>query len=258
MNVRPSKVLEKLRAGKVANATKVNSSDPRLVELVGLMGFDCCWLDMEHVGNSYTTIENQIYAAKSQNIDSVVRTTRGCYSNHVRPLEMDASGIMVPHVMNLEDAKQVVRMSKFYPIGRRPVDSGNSDGKYCLVDFNDYLEQSNREKFVIIQIEDPEPMNELDEICALEGIDIVFFGPGDFSQGIGDPGNFENPELLRAQKLVAQTAIKHGKFAGTVSTPANMAQLIDMGYRFLSCGADVIGLENYYREIVSSFKKNQL
>ena len=254
MNMRPSKVLEKLRAGKTASCVKINTQDTRVIEIASLCGFDCVWTDMEHVANNYGAIENQILAAKAHNADCMVRVARGSYSDHVRPLELDASGIMVPHVMNLEDAKQVVWMTRFHPQGRRALDGGNADGSYCLVDTIDYMAQANRERFLIVQIEDPEPMEDLDAICALDGIDVVFFGPADFSQGIGDPVNFSNPKLLEARRLVAETAVKHGKFAGTVGSPANIKELHDMGYRFISVGADVIALINYFKEMAGSFR----
>jgi 4-hydroxy-2-oxoheptanedioate aldolase len=208
---------------------------------------------MEHVANDYHVIEGQILAAKAHNTDSLVRVARGSYSDHVRPLELDATGIMVPHVLSLEDARRVVWMTRFHPQGRRALDGGNADGAYCLVDTKDYVAQANRERFVMIQIEDPEPMKDLDAICSLEGIDVIFFGPGDFSQGIGDTANFSNPKLLEARRLVAETAVRHGKFAGTVGSIGNMKELYDMGYRFISGGADVIGLTNYFKEIVSAF-----
>ena len=254
MNVRPSVVLNKLRSGGTASCIKLNTQDPRIAEIASLCGFDCVWTDMEHVANNYSVIENQINASKAHNADCLVRVARGSYSDHVRPLELDASGIMVPHVMNLEDAKRVVWMTRFHPQGRRALDGGNADGAYCMLDAKDYMAQANRERFLMIQIEDPEPMADLDAICALDGIDIVFFGPADFSQGIGDPANFSNPKLLEARRLVAETAVKHGKYAGTVGSPANLKELYDMGYRFISAGADVVGLVNYFRETVSAFK----
>lgn len=79
----------------------------------------------------------------------------------------------------------------------RPLDGGNTDGKFCLVNENDYIKQANEERFVIVQIEDPEPLAELDEICALPGIDMIFFGPADFSQGIGKPNQFDAPGNCR-------------------------------------------------------------
>jgi 4-hydroxy-2-oxoheptanedioate aldolase len=162
---------------------------------------------------------------------------------------------MVPHIMSLEDAENVVHWTRFHPIGLRPVDGGNADGSFCLVDFNDYIEQANERRFVAIQIEDPEPLEELDAICALPGIDMIFFGPGDFSQSSGAPGVFDHPKLLEAKRLVAETAVKHGKFAGTPGSIGNMKELYDMGYRFVNLGADVVALSGYFQNITDEFQK---
>jgi 4-hydroxy-2-oxoheptanedioate aldolase len=167
---------------------------------------------------------------------------------------MDAAGIMVPHIMSLADAKAVVRMMKFHPIGRRPVDGGNADGAYCAIDFNQYLEEANAQRFLCVQIEDPEPLDELEAIIALEGIDIVFFGPGDFSQGIGAPGQWDHPLIGETRRRIAELCVKHGKFAATVGAPASLKELVDMGYQIVSMGADVVALSQYYGEIGNAFR----
>ena len=151
-----------------------------------------------------------------------------------------------------EEAKKIVYYTKFQPIGRRPLDGGNADGKYCLVDADEYLRQANEQRLVIVQIEDPEPLDELEEICALPGIDMIFFGPADFSQGIGCPNDFSNPKIAETRKRIAETARKYGKFAGTVGGPGNMDELVDLGYTYISLGADVVALSDYYLGIVGS------
>ncbi|HNX33337.1 MAG TPA: aldolase/citrate lyase family protein [Kiritimatiellia bacterium] len=254
-NMRPSRTLAKLRSGGIASCFKLNLSDARAVEIAALAGFDCLWTDMEHVPNDLSVIEKGIWAAKAHDTDVLVRVSRGGYSDAIRPLEMDAAGIMVPHVMSLADAQAVVRMTRFHPLGRRPVDGGNADGAYCGTDFGDYLKQANEQRFVIVQIEDPEPLAELDDIAALPGIDMLFFGPGDFSQGIGAPGQWDHPKLLEARRRVAAAALSHGKFAGTVACPANLDELVALGYRFLSMGADVVGLSQYCNALMAEFSK---
>lgn len=247
--MRESRVLKKMREGKVANCVKLNLSDPRNVEIAAMCGFDCVWLDMEHVPNTLADIENGIRAAKNYDCDVLTRVARGPYSNLIRPFEADSTGIMVPHLMSLEDAKSIVYYTKFHPIGRRPLDGGNADGKYCLVDGEQYVREANEQRFVVTQIEDPEPLSELEEICALPGIDMIFFGPGDFSQGLGTPCA-PNPKIEETRKLIAKTARAHGKFAGTVGSPDNWQQLAEEGYNFISVGADVIGLTGYYQELL--------
>ena len=255
MNMRPSRVLRKLRAGEVALCFKLNLTDARAAEIAAMAGFDCIWPDLEHVPNDYRSLESQVWAAKTQDADVMVRVMRGSYSDYIRPLEMDAAGIMVPHLMSAEDARNVARTTRFRPLGRRPVDGGNADGAYCGVPFADYLAQANRERFVAVQIEDPEPLAELDDIAATPGIDMLFFGPGDFTHSIGAPGAFDDPRVTDARQRVVEAALKHGKFAGTVGGLSNLESLIGMGYRFISLGADVIALWNCCKELMAGARK---
>ena len=248
MNMRKSRVLRQMRSGKVATCTKLNLSDPRAAEIAAMCGFDCIWIDLEHVPNNMKDVEDAVRAAKIYDVDVLTRVSKGCYSDICRPLEGDSTGVMVPHLMSLEEAKQIVYYTKFHPIGRRPLDGGNADGAYCLVDANDYIKQANEERFTVVQIEDPEPLAELEEIAALPGIDMLFFGPADFSQGIGAP-NSADPRIDETRRLVAKVARKHGKFAGTVGGPGNFDELVAMGYTFISTGADVVALWQYFKNI---------
>lgn len=255
MKMRSSRVLKKLRAGETVCCVKINLADARVPEIAAISGFDCVWVDQEHIGQDWSIIASSIWATKAHDTDILVRVSRGGYSDYIRPLELDATGIMVPHIMGLEDAKEVVKITRFHPTGLRPIDGGNSDGAYTAIDFNDYLEQANEQRFVILQIEDVEPLKELEAIAALDGYDMLFFGPGDFSQSIGAPGQWDHPQLIEARKQVAAVARKHAKFAGTVGSLQNLDELLGMGYQFVSLGADVVGLKNYFQDIVNGFNK---
>ncbi|MDO9542160.1 MAG: aldolase/citrate lyase family protein [Kiritimatiellia bacterium] len=256
--MRPSRVLAKLRAGEIVSCYKLNLDSARAAEIVALAGFDCLWTCMEHTPNDYELIERQIWAAKCYDVDVVVRVPRGSYSDYIRPLELDAAGIMVPHIMSAEDARNVVRMTRFNPIGRRPVDGGNADGQYCNIDFCDYLKQANEQRFVIVQIEDPEPLAELDAIAQIKGIDMLFFGPGDFSHSIGAPGEWNHPRVVDTRRRVAEVARKHGKFAGTLGNTDNLKDLIALGYQFINLGADVLAIAANCRTIVQSFSDQKM
>ena len=247
--MRPSRALAKLRAGKPAFGTKVNLTDPRAVDLAALFGFDCIWLCHEHVPNTLHDTENMIRAAKVYNVDCLVRVQRGSYSDLIHPLEMDAAGIMVPHCMSAADARQIVYYTKFQPIGRRPMDGGNADGRYCMISNADYAPQANEQRFVMVQIEDPEPMDELDEIAATPGVDMLLFGAADFSHGLGVTGQYDDPRVCDARRRVAEAARKHGKIAGIPCAVEKVPEMLDLGYQFIFMGADVAGLSIYYRQI---------
>jgi len=245
LSMRPSRVLAKMRDGGVATCVKVNTGDPRVVDMIGRFDFDCAWVCMEHVPGSIDVVERQIAAASANDMDIIVRVRRGGYSDLVGPLEANATGIMVPHVMNAEEATRIVYYTKFHPVGRRPWDGGNADGAFGMMDSLQYIRQANAERFTILQIEDPEAVEVLDDIAAVAGYDMLFYGPSDYAQGIGAPGEFDDPRVVAAYKLVADAARAHGKFAGTLGSPAKLADLVDMGYQFINVGYDVIGLGNY-------------
>jgi len=255
LRMRPSRVLARLRQGEVASCTKMNTSDPRVVDIAAMSGVDSVWLCQEHCGNTLNDIEHQIRAAKIHDVDTIVRVKRGSYSNMIRPLEVDAAGIIVPHVMSADDAREIVRWTRFHPLGRRPLDGGNTDAAYCQIPGLQYLREANRERLIIIQIEDPEPMEELDEIAAVEGIDMLFFGPADYCQALGIPFQFDHPAVTDARRRIAETAIRHGKFAGTTASPESLVELADLGYRFLCIGADVLILTEGFADVARSFQQ---
>jgi len=252
MKMRPSRILARIRAGHVARCAKLNIADPRAVEIVGAAGFDAVWTCMEHVPNTLHDVENQIRAAKIFDMDTIVRVPRGSYSDLLRPLEMDAAAIMVPHVMGAADARQVARQTKFHPVGRRPLDGGGADAGYCALPVPDYIRQANEQRLTIVQIEDPEPMAELDEIAAIEGIDMLFFGPGDFSHGLGVPGQVDDPRIDTARRQVADAARRHGKLAGTVGSVDTFARLVELGYRLINLADDVRGLGQFFTGVMAA------
>lgn len=253
--MRPSRVLRVIRNGGVASCLKVISSDPRIVETMAASGTDAIWVCTEHTPANYENIENQVRAAKVFDVDLVVRCPRGSYTDHIRGFEADAAGIMVPHVMGLDDAKNVVKMTKFPPVGRRACDGGNADGLYTRIAFPEYLAQANAERFVIFQIEDPEPLDELDAIAELAGVDMLFFGPGDFSTAVGMPGRLWDAEIMTVGERIARAARKAGKIAGTVAVPEKYGTLAGMGYNFLNIGGDVSALADYSNQRVDKFRQ---
>ena len=118
-----------------------------------------------------------------------------------------------------------------------------------MISCSDYAEQANDQRFVMVQIEDPEPMDELDEIAAMPGVDMLLFGAGDFSHSLGVPGGFDDPRVAEARKQVADAALRHGKFAGIPCSVEAVPQMLDLGYQFLSIGADVVAMTAYFADI---------
>ncbi len=253
--LRKSRVLNLLRSGQSVPCMKLNFADARVVETCGLAGFPVVWLCNEHVPNDWLNMEHQIRAAKLYDMDTIVRVSKGAYSEYVKPFEADATGIMVPHVTTAEEAREIVARTRFYPVGQRAIDGGNSDGKFCRVPVKQYLEHGNTERFIILQIETPEALENVDEIAAVEGFDILHFGPGDFSHRLGLSGQREHPVVVAARQRVAQAAVKHGKYA-MAQPVAPLPQLAAEGFKIFSLGADVMGLNTYLDARLAEFNQH--
>ena len=248
ITLRPSRVRRVLQAGGTASTLKINLSDPRVVEIAGLAGLDAVWLCREHVPNDWQNLEHMIRAARIHDVDALVRVERGAYSDYVRPLEAGAAGIIVPHVANADEARQIVDWTRFQPVGRRAMDGGNVDGQFGLATTADYVSHANREPLVILQIESPEALEHVEAMVAVPGFDGILFGPGDFSHRLGRPGEINDPLVVAARRRVGRACRAAGKFAMTAGLFAPVRDLLDEGHRVFNVGADVIGLGAYMKE----------
>ncbi len=257
MILRPSRILRELQAGGTPTCFKLNLGDPRIIELCGLAGASAVWICNEHVSNDWFNLENQIRAAKLYDVDTIVRVEKGSYSDYVKPFESDATAIMVPHVKTAEEARHVVEMTRFYPMGRRPLDGGNADGRYCQIPMGEYLAHSNTQRLLIFQIESPEALENVEEIAAVPGFDLLLFGPGDFSHLIGKAGQLNAPEVVAARKRVGRAAREHGKYAMAPGLLASRPMLEEEGYQVITLGADVLGLGDYFGARITAFEASK-
>ena len=113
-----------------------------LVELTSLMGFDGIWMDLEHHAYSVETAENLIRAARVGGADILARPAKGEFMRIGRLLEAGAHGILYPRCDGVEEAQQVIRWTKFAPLGERGFCGGNADMPYCTMPIDEYVRQA--------------------------------------------------------------------------------------------------------------------
>jgi 2-keto-3-deoxy-L-rhamnonate aldolase RhmA len=224
----------------------------RVTEMVGRMGFDGCWIDMEHRDFGYQEAATMILAARATDMDTVVRIRKDSYADYFRPLEDGATGIMVPHVKTRAEAEFAVYNAKYAPVGRRGMDGVGADTFYGLGSTD--LAEANRETFVMIQLEDYEGMDNIAEIVGTEGIAGVLVGPADLSQSYGKAGQFDCEEVKQAMLTVAATCREHGKWWGAPGIDADYTRrLIGNGAQFIALGSDYHCLLHGFQRYKSDF-----
>ncbi len=234
-----SVVREKLSAGEPVLAAKVNFRSPEIVELTGLLGFDCVWICNEHIHHDDSVLDHMIRAARASGMDTVLRRNISGYESALIPLESGVNGLMIPRVRSVEYVKRVVEYCKYPPIGRRGIDGVNADADFGLLPLKEYLKKANERTFIVIQIEDVEAVDLVDDIAAVDGVDVLFVGPGDLSLGYGAPGELRHPKVQAAMDAVVEACRKHGKTAGTPAIDSEDAKkLLDRGFGYVTTSAD--------------------
>jgi 4-hydroxy-2-oxoheptanedioate aldolase len=251
----PSRVLRKLRAGdfvKVAAIGRV--AEPWLTEVVGRIGYDVVWFDMEHRAYGVDKIDPMSLACRATGMDLMVRITKSGYHSAMQALEFGANGLMVPHVRSAEEARQWVEWVRFPPAGKRGLDGAGADADFGMADTREHLEFANHEVFLALQIEDKEAVDVIDDIAAVPGFDLIFIGPGDLSVSYGVPLQFDHPALQGAIDKIAGAVARHGKWWGTTSgTPEAAQKALDRGARMITAGVDHVFLVNGFKNSFAQF-----
>jgi 4-hydroxy-2-oxoheptanedioate aldolase len=238
--MRRSRVKKRWAQGKPVLGTVAHFADPSSAELIGLMGFDCLWIDLEHQPLSMAEAANMIRAARVGDMDVMARPAKGEFMRMARLLEAGASLIMYPRCESADEARELVRCAKFPPLGERGFFSASPDNPYSTMPVKDYVCQANEETILIAQIESPTAARHARAIADVEGIDMLFFGPGDFSVISGVPGDLHSPAVQKALKETARQALAAGKRFGTIVPDLQYTKrMLDLGASLLCHGGDL-------------------
>jgi len=250
--MRPSRIKAKLDQNQPVLVTSLSLADAAIFELASLMGFDGIWLDLEHHAHSVETASTLIRATRSGVSDVIARPAKGEFMRMARLLEAGAKGIMYPRCDNAAEAREVVRWAKFAPLGERGVDGANADAPYCSMPLKQYIQDANQQTFIVIQLEHAAAVEQADEIAAVEGVDVLMFGPADFSVLSGIPGQSGSPLVRDAKLKIAAAAHRSGINWGTsCGSIQDIRDTMEMGARFFCHGADILMVKRGLEQIRS-------
>ncbi len=211
----------------------VSFTDPQIVEIIGLAGFDAAFIDMEHTAFDLPLVQQMIVAADLVGITSMVRVPDNDAKLILRILDMGAQGIIIPHVDGVEGAKEAVAAVRYPPLGERGGAGGTRAARFGTVSWDDHVRESNENVLLSVMTEDEKALNEVEEIAALDGVDLVAIGPTDLSQAIGATGP-SDPRLMDKVREIAGVVNGVGKAKlqipiGHAALPLNARDLMELG-----------------------------
>lgn len=240
--MRKSKTLAKWRANKTARIAVLGHLFPAFIRYAAHHHFDCVWLDLEHRAMDQREIQTLMAFCHLYDIDCLLRAPTLEKSGLARYLEDGATGLLIPHVSTPEKAQELVVAAKFPPLGDRGIDAAGLDCDFSLPDGPTYADEANRETFLVVQIETPLAVHNVEAIAALEGIDALFLGPGDLNLRLKTDKN-KSMTMEDAQLRVAAAAEKFGKPWGQpVGSIEDLQALHEKGARMLIRGSEFLGM----------------
>lgn len=191
--------------------------------------------DQEHTGWTTETVRRLMAVARLGNAWPMVRVPRGHYHLIATALDAGAMGVMVPMVETAEEAAHVVESVKYPPLGRRGYGAVypdmTPDGPAG------WIESSNRESMVIVQIETVKAVENADAIIGTDGVDVVWLGHFDLTASMGMPGRFDHPRYVAAVDTLLAAAERHGKPFGIMAANAAAGrEALARGFRCIALG----------------------
>ena len=239
--MRENKVKRVLREGGVSLGTMVfDFNSTGIGRIAAAAGAEFVIFDMEHTGWSVETIRGLIATSRSADLAPFVRVPATQYHFIARPLDVGAMGLMIPMVESRQQAEAIVQYAKYPPMGRRGAAFGVAHDDYENGDVLTKIQSANDEGLLIAQIETAQGVEKVDEIAAVDGIDIVWIGHFDLTNSLGIPAQFDHPDYLAAVDRVAEAARENGKVAGFMtSDPDNASWLLGKGFRCLAYSGDI-------------------
>lgn len=254
--VRENPVKRTLAAGGVAIGTMVfefNTSG--IARIAAAAGADFAIFDMEHTGWSVETIRTLFATSVGSGLVPMVRVPATEYHFLARCLDVGAMGLMVPMVETAAQAQRIVQSAKYPPAGRRGAAFGVAHDDYRAGDIPEKIASANREQLLIAQIETATGVENVEQIAAVDGIDVLWVGHFDLSISLGIPGQFTHPRYLDAIQRVLAACQRHGRVPGFMAGSVDDGKaLLAQGVRCLAYSGDLWIYQEALRQGISALR----
>ena len=227
----------KLQAGKTCFGAWMLSTSADMAEILAYAGMDFLILDHEHGQGSIDQAIGQLRAIKGTDCVGVLRVPTNDHIYIKRALDAGVGGIMVPNVNNADQARHVVDACRYAPVGIRGAFGGMRAMNYG---FNPgYYEKSFENLLVVCQVENAKAIDNIPQIAAVEGVDLIFIGPRDLSATLGKLNQFDDPVVRGEINRAAEAILASGKLLGSTAASGKVAkEMAARGYRFIIPGSD--------------------
>jgi 2-keto-3-deoxy-L-rhamnonate aldolase RhmA len=217
-------------------------SSVEIVRIAKTAGFDSIYIDLEHSAFSIETTTQLSVMALEAGIPALVRVPARTPEYISRVLDGGALGVIAPGVRSMAEAKTVVAAAKYPPLGARGLSTGLAHLGFRSVPATEALPKMNEATMVIVQLESAAGLEAIEDIVAVDGVDLVLIGTNDFLADLGRPGEYDHPKVHEAYERTIAACRKRGKHVGVggLGSRADLVKkYVAMGAHFVSTGTDL-------------------
>ncbi len=252
--MRTNPVKQKLLAGEPAfGAFGWEFLVPGLPQIVKAAGAEFLLLDMEHAGTSYETIKDQVALCRGIDLVPMVRVPTNQYHYISRALDLGVMGIMAPMVGSAAEAEYIVSCTRYPPAGRRGAAFGFASDDYIGGSVADKIRIANERVLVMCLIETAAGIENVDQIAAVPGVDVLWLGHFDLTNFLGIPAQFDHPKYVDAIKQLIAAAKKHNKILACMTADDKWSrEYWNKGFRLFAMGIDAHLLQGALRQGLSA------
>jgi 2-keto-3-deoxy-L-rhamnonate aldolase RhmA len=245
----------RLAAGETLFGTFLTLGSPLAAESLGLAGFDWLLVDLEHGGGDESRLLGQLLGARAADVHALVRVESDVRGRTARALDLGVEGVMCPQVNSAAQAETWASALHYGPAGSRGIAFFHRGARFGTEP--DPVAVAREQTLGIAQIESPAAVEAVEEIAAVDGIDVLFVGPSDLSYSMGIFREFEHPEFRSAIERVVAAASDAGKVAGIFLTATDqLPRALADGFRMIGLGSDGGFMMQAAAEAVAAFSRS--
>jgi 4-hydroxy-2-oxoheptanedioate aldolase len=254
--MRSSRILRKIRDRQVARICALASYLPYFPAIAARAGFDGVWVDGEHKPFDPREVQALVGFHHLADIDCLWRPPTREKAALYRILEDGATGLIIPHVESVDEARALVVATKFPPLGNRGLDGAALDADFGRSSGAEYPAAANRETILFPQVETPQALEQVEAIAALDGIDGIFVGPGDMALRLACDPLPGDPKMIAVYRRVATATARCGKTWGCpVTTVRDLELILKAGAGFVVYGAEIRLIRAGLKECADAFDR---
>lgn len=252
----PFLVKERLRSGERLQGGWIEAFSPVVTEIMAQSGYDVMMIDLEHGPGTIMDALQQIQIIAAHECAPLIRVTSGDANDVKKAMDIGPAGVMIPNIRNAREARDAVAACHFGPNGIRGAAPGLVRASAYGKHLDTYLGSVDSGFLLIGQIESAQGAENVRDIAAVDGLDMLFIGPADLSASLGALGDFTSETFVRTFSALERGILDAGKWLGCIPFPGWDAQrLYQNGHHLVLSGVDTLMLRQAAERDVADLNK---